>query len=185
MLYDLLYFLFICYSKWSNGADSLLSCLHWTLTLFPKNKTCQKSCRCEPVSSASAQLVCTSTFWFWFRCRWTQRTMIKSTQTTSDHRVISETNTATCRTRIERLPPDLIWLEWCSGRGPRTITNRRRPMAAYKYNLLEHIGTVSSFSVRVDRPSFPKCYESMADVWSLAKNERFQVCHAVMDDSWQ
>lgn len=80
-----------------------------------------------------------------------------------------------CRTRIEKLPPDLIWPEWFSGHGPRTMANRRRPMAAYKYNLLEHIGTVSSFTVRVDRPSFPRCYESMADVWSLAKAERFQV----------
>lgn len=79
------------------------------------------------------------------------------------------------RTRIEQLPPDLIWPEWFSGHGPRTIANRRRPMAAYRYNLLEHIGAVSSFTVRVDRPSFPKCYESMADVWSLAKAERFQV----------
>ncbi len=48
-------------------------------------------------------------------------------------------------------------------------------MAAYRNNLLEHIGTVSSFKVRVDRPAFPKCYESMADVWSLARAERFQV----------
>ena len=80
-----------------------------------------------------------------------------------------------CRTRIELLPPDLIWPEWFSGHGPRTMANRRRPMAAYRYNLLEHIGTVSSFKVRVDRPAFPKCYESMADVWSLARAERFQV----------
>ncbi|DBA98364.1 TPA: hypothetical protein ACH3X3_012380 [Trebouxia sp. C0006] len=78
------------------------------------------------------------------------------------------------RTRIELLPPDLIWPEWFSGHGPRTMANRRRPMAAYRYNLLEHIGAVSSFKVRVDRPAFPKCYESMADVWSLARAERFQ-----------
>ena len=80
-----------------------------------------------------------------------------------------------CRTRIELLPPDLIWPEWFSGHGHRTMANRRRPMAAYRYNLLEHIGAVSSFKVRVDRPAFPKCYESMADVWSLARAERFQV----------
>ncbi|KAA6429434.1 MAG: hypothetical protein FRX49_00828, partial [Trebouxia sp. A1-2] len=78
------------------------------------------------------------------------------------------------RTRIELLPPDLIWLEWFSGHGPRTMANRRRPMAAYRYNLLEHIGAVSSFTVRVERPAFPNCYESMADVWSLARAERFQ-----------
>ena len=80
-----------------------------------------------------------------------------------------------CRTRIELLPPGLIWPEWFSGHGHRTMANRRRPMAAYRYNLLEHIGAVSSFKVRVDRPAFPKCYESMADVWSLARAERFQV----------
>lgn len=78
------------------------------------------------------------------------------------------------RTRIQLLPPDLIWPEWFSGHGPRTMANRRRPIAAYRYNLLEHIGTVSSFKVRVVRPAFPKCYESMADVWSLARAERFQ-----------
>ena len=77
--------------------------------------------------------------------------------------------------RIEKLPPDLIWPEWFRGLGRHTMGNRRRPMAAYRYNLLEHIGTVSSFTVRVDRPAFPKCYEPMATVWSLSKAERFQV----------
>ena len=58
--------------------------------------------------------------------------------------------------------------------------NRRRPMAAYKYNLLEHMGQVSSFTVRVDRPDFPKCYAPMADAWSLSKAERFQVGKAAV-----
>ena len=72
-------------------------------------------------------------------------------------------------------PPDLLWVEWFSGKSTHTTANKRRPMAVYKYNLLEHMGKVSSFTVRVDRPDFPKCYESMADVWSLSRAERFQV----------
>ena len=80
-----------------------------------------------------------------------------------------------CRARIDVKPPDLLWVEWFSGKSTHTTANKRRPMAAYKYNLLEHMGKVSSFTVRVDRPDFPKCYESMADVWSLSRAERFQV----------
>ena len=80
-----------------------------------------------------------------------------------------------CRARIDVKPPDLLWVEWFSGKGTHTTSNIRRQMAAYKYNLLEHMGKVSSFTVRVDRPNFPRCYESMADVWSLSKAERFQV----------
>ena len=80
-----------------------------------------------------------------------------------------------CRARIEVKPPDLLWVEWLSGKGMHTTANKRRPMAAYRYNLLEHMGKVSSFTVRVDRPDFPKCYASMGDAWSLSKAERFQV----------
>ncbi|KAK9825323.1 hypothetical protein WJX74_009420 [Apatococcus lobatus] len=79
------------------------------------------------------------------------------------------------RDSIARLPPDLIWLDWVFGRkAALRQALRNRPLAVYRYNLLDHIGTKSSFSVRVDRPSFPKCFDPMAEVWSIHTNERFQ-----------
>ena len=47
--------------------------------------------------------------------------------------------------------------------------------APFCSNLLDHIGSHSSFAVRTDRPKWPGCFESMAGVWSLHKTERFQV----------
>lgn len=38
---------------------------------------------------------------------------------------------------------------------------------------MSHLGTVSSFEVRPDRPEWPRCYESMSAVWSLQSYERF------------
>ena len=81
-----------------------------------------------------------------------------------------------CRKHTARLPPDLIWLEWFNGRRPelRALT-RGRPLAVYRSNLLDHIGSQSSFAVRTTRPKWPGCFDSMAGVWSLHKTERFQV----------
>ena len=39
-----------------------------------------------------------------------------------------------------------------------------RPLVVYKYNMLAHIGAVSSFEVRPDRARWPACYYSMAQV---------------------
>jgi hypothetical protein len=36
------------------------------------------------------------------------------------------------------------------------------------------MGTVSSFSVRPDRPAWPGCYAKLTQVWSLQSVERFQ-----------
>ena len=85
------------------------------------------------------------------------------------------------RESIARLPPDLIWLDWVLGRKAQLRQAlRKRPLAVYRYNLLDHIGTKSSFSVRVDRPSFPKCFDPMAKVWSIHSNERFQVHSSIL-----
>ena len=83
------------------------------------------------------------------------------------------------RKHTARLPPDLIWLEWFNGRRPelRALT-RGRPLAVYRANLLDHIGSHSSFAVRATRPKWPGCFDSMAGVWSLHKTERFQVLPA-------
>ena len=47
-----------------------------------------------------------------------------------------------------------------------------RPLVVYKYNMLAHIGAVSSFEVRPDRAKWPACYHSMALVRSPAPLRR-------------
>lgn len=36
-----------------------------------------------------------------------------------------------------------------------------RPLVVYRYNMLAHIGVVSSFAVRMARPAWPGCYAPM------------------------
>ena len=50
----------------------------------------------------------------------------------------------------------------------------------YKYNLFDHIGAVSTFSVRPERAAFPRCFGEMASVWTLPKHETFRrrVCRS-------
>ena len=38
----------------------------------------------------------------------------------------------------------------------------QRPLVVYRYNMLAHIGSVSSFEVRPDRAKWPSCYHSMS-----------------------
>jgi len=76
------------------------------------------------------------------------------------------------RQHTARLPPDLLWQEWVSD-AHKNPQIRGRPLLVYKHNLLDHIGTVSSFAIRPNRPKWPGCYESMASVWSLSRMEQF------------
>lgn len=52
---------------------------------------------------------------------------------------------------------------------------RGHPLYVYHKNLLDHIGTHSSFAVRPDRLPFPRCFDPMAHVWSIHALERFNV----------
>lgn len=72
---------------------------------------------------------------------------------------------------MARYPVDLLWVDWFT-----EVQKKGGHAAIYVYhkNLLDHMGAHSSFSVRVDRPAFPACFESMADVWSLHTKEHFQ-----------
>ncbi len=80
------------------------------------------------------------------------------------------------RAHTARLPPDLLWLEWFQGRAQETWdTVRGHPLYVYHKNLLDHIGTHSSFAIRPDRLPFPQCFDSMAKVWSIHPLERFNV----------
>ena len=84
-----------------------------------------------------------------------------------------------CRAHTARLPPDLLWLEWFQGRAQETWdTVRGHPLYVYHKNLLDHIGTHSSFAIRPDRLPFPQCFDSMAKVWSIHPLERFNVSHS-------
>lgn len=65
------------------------------------------------------------------------------------------------RNHTVRLPPDLLWLEWFQGKNEAAQHVSGRFLAVYRYNLFDHIGTVSSFSVRPDRPKWPGCFENM------------------------
>lgn len=87
---------------------------------------------------------------------------------------------SSCRKLTAKWPPDLIWLDWFNGRQPEIAPLvKGRPTAVFRYNLLDHIGAVSSFDVRVNRPAFPGCYEEMDTVWSLHDSERFKVLLAL------
>ena len=71
-----------------------------------------------------------------------------------------------------RLPPDLLWTEWVEGTRAdvRERTNARK-LIVYRYNLFEHLGAVSTFSIRPRRPSWPGCYAPMSSAWSLTAVE--------------
>lgn len=53
-----------------------------------------------------------------------------------------------------------------------------------RYNVLNHLGAISSFAVRPDRPGWPGCWAPMSSVWSLALSERYnRRCRDVSDVS--
>lgn len=80
------------------------------------------------------------------------------------------------RMHTARLPPDLLYAEWFVGNRQETWdTVRGRQQYVYHKNLLDHFGEHSSFSVRAKRLPFPRCFASMADVWSVQPKERFMV----------
>lgn len=90
---------------------------------------------------------------------------------------------------VARLPPDLLWAEWVRARSqrprPAALAGLRRerlpaeprgdlrPYVIYQHNLMRHLGEISSFAVRPDRPAWPGCFEPMAKAWSLATFERY------------
>jgi hypothetical protein len=52
---------------------------------------------------------------------------------------------------------------------------RGRPLYVFHKNLMDHIGAMSSFTVRAHRDPFPRCFEPMSAVWSLQVLERYKV----------
>ncbi|KAL6771926.1 hypothetical protein ACKKBG_A28325 [Auxenochlorella protothecoides x Auxenochlorella symbiontica] len=82
---------------------------------------------------------------------------------------------------VTRKPPDLLWAEWVA---LQARARPPRPYAVYRYNVLNHLGAISSFAVRPDRPGWPGCWAPMSSVWSLALSERYnRRCRDVSDVS--
>jgi hypothetical protein len=80
---------------------------------------------------------------------------------------------------LTRLPPDLIYQGWLENMREQ----QNRTQYIYRDNLLDHIGSVSSFSFdRPERPQWPKCFEPLASVWSFAAIERFDLLKCAKSD---
>eukprot|EP00899_Mesostigma_viride_P027133 jgi/Mesvir1/7604/Mv06336-RA.1 len=74
-------------------------------------------------------------------------------------------------TNITLKPVDLLWADYL-----RTyLVPHARPLMVYRFILLEHIGSVSSFAARDSRPPWPGCYQPMSKVWSLHKDELYDI----------
>ena len=86
-------------------------------------------------------------------------------------------------THVSRQPPDILWREWSEGRreDARATTAGRRVLV-YRYNLMEHVGEVSTFAVRPGRPEWPRCYDPMSEVWSLGAAETFDDARCASQD---
>jgi hypothetical protein len=86
-------------------------------------------------------------------------------------------------THVSRQPPDILWREWSEGRREdvRAKTAGRRVLV-YRYNLMEHVGEVSTFAVRPGRPKWPRCYDPMSEVWSLGAAEKFDDARCASQD---
>ena len=77
-------------------------------------------------------------------------------------------------THVSRQPPDILWREWVEGKREDVRSHTLgRKVLVYKWNLMEHIGEVSTFAVRPNRPKWPRCYDQMKEVWSLSTAEKF------------
>ena len=77
-------------------------------------------------------------------------------------------------THVSRQPPDILWREWVEGRREDVRSHTLgRKVLVYKWNLMEHVGEVSTFAVRPNRPKWPRCYDQMKEVWSLSTAEKF------------
>lgn len=73
-----------------------------------------------------------------------------------------------------RLPPDLLYGEYRE-------QHSNRPLMAYRFNLFNHIGQVSSLP-RPGRPAFPVCFDGLDNVWSLSAEESFNMQMCSVDD---
>jgi len=71
--------------------------------------------------------------------------------------------------RMAALPPDMVYQAWLG----EAKAARRRTQYVYRHNLLDHVGSVSSFAVRPHRGKWPRCLEDLALAWSLPPIDTF------------
>ena len=85
--------------------------------------------------------------------------------------------------RHEARPPDHLIVEWMAGESDesRAHFDGRRNLA-FKYNLLDHIGAVSSLRSEIS-PSYPHCFDALQEP-VLFKVEAFSAASCPYDDLW-
>ena len=82
-----------------------------------------------------------------------------------------------------RRPPDHLVVEWFAGEKPQSATLKRgRKHMAFRYNILHHLGVVST--LRAERSkTFPVCYEELGEP-TLFEVEAFNFKTCIDDDIW-
>ena len=82
-----------------------------------------------------------------------------------------------------RRPPDHLVVEWFAGEKPQSAALKRgRGHLAFRYNILDHKGVVSSLRAARSK-SFPKCYEELGEP-TLFEVEAFDFKQCGDDDVW-
>jgi hypothetical protein len=87
------------------------------------------------------------------------------------------------RRHVKRRPPDHLLVEWFAGEKPesRQYKGERRHFA-FKFNLLQHFGTVSSLREQ-KQGRYAGCYEPL-DIGSLFQVEVFKQAECPNEDIW-
>lgn len=63
-----------------------------------------------------------------------------------------------------RRPPDHLLVEWFAGEKPESFAYKNgRPHACYRYNLLNHVGKVSTLRSQTS-PNYPVCYQPFTNL---------------------
>ena len=82
-----------------------------------------------------------------------------------------------------RRPPDHLVVEWYAGESPESSKYKSdRTNIGFRYNLFDHIGTVSTLRA-VKQTTFPRCYDELLEP-TVFKVEAFSVTECPKDDIW-
>ena len=82
-----------------------------------------------------------------------------------------------------RRPPDHLVVEWYAGERPQAAAYKgSRAQLAFKYNIFDHLGAVSSLRSKKS-PTYPVCFEVLK-VPTLFKVEAFDPAQCPDDDLW-
>jgi hypothetical protein len=82
-----------------------------------------------------------------------------------------------------RRPPDHLVVEWFAGERPQSAAYKAgRPHLCYRWNLLEHFGSVSTLRPQ-SMDGFSRCYEQMLEP-IVFEVEAFKPAACPQDDMW-